>query len=379
MTDRMAILAVMTGAALVGLALGYSIPLVALRLTAQGHGASLLGMVSALPAMGMFVASLASPAIARRLTVKRILWLSTLGMALCLALSCYLERVVWLALPRLMMGFCCGLMVVMGESWISGNAAPHRRGLLIGLYAAAFTGLQLLGPLLLALTGVDSLLALWLVLALHALCLLMTGRASFAGMSLQIHQQRSLTALLRTAPALAIAVFTFAFFDGAVLAMLPLYGIASGYEQRVAVLLVTVLFIGDALLQAPLGWLSDRLGAARVHLGCGAMLVLLLAALPWSYGVGWVWAHVFVLGAVAGGIYTLSLVRASQRFAGAELVAVNALFGVLWGVGSFCGPMVSGAAMAWFGPQGLILTLALLGGISLAVNLRRSGLNRPAT
>nr|WP_253937709.1 MFS transporter [Dickeya dadantii] len=150
--------------------------------------------------------------------------------------------------------------------------------------------------------------------------------------------------------------------------MLPLYGMAHGYEEQLAVLLVTVLFIGDALLQVPLGWVSDKLGTVRVHLACGGLFVLMLAGLPFSYGTGWVWANVFLLGAVAGSIYTLALVRAGKQFSVVNLVAINALFGVLWGVGSFSGPLVSGSLMQWYGRDGLIAVLGLLGLLFLAAN-----------
>ncbi|RNM11978.1 MFS transporter, partial [Dickeya undicola] len=46
----------------------------------------------------------------------------------------------------------------------------------------------------------------------------------------------------------------------------------------------------------------------------------------------------------------------------------NALFGVLWGVGSFSGPLVSGSLMQWYGRDGLIVILALLGLLFLAAN-----------
>ncbi|MFW7266029.1 MFS transporter, partial [Pseudomonas juntendi] len=69
-----------------------------------------------------------------------------------------------------------------------------------------------------------------------------------------------------------------------------------------------------------------------------------------------------VLGAVAGGIYTLALVLIGQRFKGQDLVTANASVGLLWGVGSLVGPLVSGAAMG-VAPHGLPMALALMAGL----------------
>ncbi|MCA7000933.1 hypothetical protein [Dickeya solani] len=43
------------------------------------------------------------------------------------------------------------------------------------------------------------------------------------------------------------------------------------HRRRNSVLLVTVLFIGDALLQVPLGWVSDTLGVGE-GLSAGAVV-----------------------------------------------------------------------------------------------------------
>ena len=47
-----------------------------------------------------------------------------------------------------------------------------------------------------------------------------------------------------------------------------------------------------------------------------------------------------LLGAAAGGIYTLALVLIGQHFRGPDLVTANACVGLLWGVGSLLGPLL---------------------------------------
>ncbi len=53
-------------------------------------------------------------------------------------------------LPRLLTGPASGVIIVLGESWITGGAAGSQRATLTGLYASAFTGCQLAGPLLIS-------------------------------------------------------------------------------------------------------------------------------------------------------------------------------------------------------------------------------------
>ena len=82
-------------------------------------------------------------------------------------------------------------------------------------------------------------------------------------------------------------------------------------------------------------------------------------ALPWLIEQReLLWPALTILGAAAGGIYTLALVLIGQHFRGPDLVTANACVGMLWGVGSLLGPLLSGALMG-IGPQGLPLALCL--------------------
>ncbi len=136
---------------------------------------------------------------------------------------------------------------------------------------------------------------------------------------------RSLGAFL---PVLASGVFCFAFFDASILALLPLYGMDKGLNEGLAVLLVTVVLTGDAMFQTPLGWLADRVGIRRVHLSCAVVFSLSLLALPLMLGSRiQLMAICLLLGAAAGALYTLSLVRAGKTFNGQKLIMINALFG----------------------------------------------------
>ena len=170
-------------------------------------------------------------------------------------------------------------------------------------------------------------------------------------------------AVIRFAPAVILAIFTFAFFDTAMLALLPLYGLQYGLSEQTAVLAVSVLFIGDALFQMPLGWLADRFGAKRVHSYCARFFIVFLLVLPWAMSSMALWLVLLLLGASAGGLYTLGLFRVGGRFEGQDLVAANAAIGIVWGVGSLTGPIISNGLMNVLGSNGLLYGLV---GLSVA-------------
>ncbi len=306
-------LAMIMAASLVGFITGYTVPLISLELAQQQIAPLYVGLLAALPPAGMMISSFLSPALCRR--VEMGVLLSTLT----------------------------------------------------GLYASAFTGCQLAGPLLISVGPAWQTSALIAIVAVTAVCLLMlrhlpTGTRESLG---ERASWRSLGAFL---PVLASGVFCFAFFDASILALLPLYGMDKGLNEGLAVLLVTVVLTGDAMFQTPLGWLADRVGIRRVHLSCAVVFSLSLLALPLMLGSRiQLMAICLLLGAAAGALYTLSLVRAGKTFNGQKLIMINALFGFFWSAGSVAGPVVSGMLIGITGYDGLIVTLVASGVLFLLI------------
>ncbi|HID5656940.1 TPA: MFS transporter, partial [Klebsiella pneumoniae] len=313
------------------------------------------------------ISSFLSPALCRRVEMGVLLSGSLILLALATIASCMTTDMTLLLLPRLLTGLASGVIIVLGESWITGGAAGSQRATLTGLYASAFTGCQLAGPLLISVGPAWQTSALIAIVAVTAVCLLMlrhlpTGTRESLG---ERASWRSLGAFL---PVLASGVFCFAFFDASILALLPLYGMDKGLNEGLAVLLVTVVLTGDAMFQTPLGWLADRVGIRRVHLSCAVVFSLSLLALPLMLGSRiQLMAICLLLGAAAGALYTLSLVRAGKTFNGQKLIMINALFGFFWSAGSVAGPVVSGMLIGITGYDGLIVTLVASGVLFLLI------------
>ena len=61
----------------------------------------------------------------------------------------------------------------------------------------------------------------------------------------------------------------------------------------------------------------------------------------------------FVWGGVSFGIYTMALIQLGERFTGQALIAGNAAFALVWGVGGIVGSPATGMAMQLVGHQGL--------------------------
>ncbi|MCK2240364.1 MULTISPECIES: MFS transporter [unclassified Crossiella] len=352
--------------AVVGLATGLAIPLVSLRLAAAGASGTVIGAAAALPALGiLFAAPLTGP-LTRRWPVRTVL----LGALALSALSLLLltttaELSAWLVL-RFTVGAAAGILLALGETWINEVAADGVRGRWVAVYTSVFTLCQVSGPGLLAWLGSSGSGPILVTVAAHlpgALLLTLTRCEVGVG-----HQERSfgLLGFARAAPVIVLAVLMFSFFDSVVLALFPLYGMAYGHPEQIAVLLVGAVFAGDALLQVPLGWLADRVDRGMLHLTCGVVVLVLALGLPvlMPHPV-LLWPALVLLGGAAGGVYTLGLVRIGEGFRGADLVTANACATTVWGLGSLAGPPLGGLAVELLRPDGLMLALAAVTGLFL--------------
>ena len=357
--------ALFASVSIVGLSTGLTIPLVSLLLSQRGVASDWLGIAAAMPAVGMLLASLCAHRLSKHLANKTLLLFASGLSALSILAIAFSDSLPWLMAWRFLMGVGCGVLVVLGETWVNVISAPQWRGRCVAAYATMYTLCQVAGPSVLAWFGSNAVWPLWIAFACNVLgfALLLPSKCEMAlGEDTGKHSMTPL-AVIRFAPAVILAIFTFAFFDTAMLALLPLYGLQYGLSEQTAVLAVSVLFIGDALFQMPLGWLADRFGAKRVHSYCARFFIVFLLVLPWAMSSMALWLVLLLLGASAGGLYTLGLIRVGGRFEGQDLVAANAAIGIVWGVGSLTGPIISNGLMNVLGSNGLLYGLV---GLSVA-------------
>ena len=357
--------ALFASVSIVGLSTGLTIPLVSLLLSQRGVASDWLGIAAAMPAIGMLLASVCAHRLSKHIANKTLLLFASGLSALSILAIAFCDSLLWLMTWRFLMGVGCGLLVVLGETWVNVISAPQWRGRCVAAYATMYTLCQVAGPSVLAWFGSNAVWPLWIAFACNVLgfALLLPSKCEMAlGEDTGKHSMTPL-AVIRFAPAVILAIFTFAFFDTAMLALLPLYGLQYGLSEQTAVLAVSVLFIGDALFQMPLGWLADRFGAKRVHSYCARFFIVFLLVLPWAMSSMALWLVLLLLGASAGGLYTLGLIRVGGRFEGQDLVAANAAIGIVWGVGSLTGPIISNGLMNVLGSNGLLYGLV---GLSVA-------------
>jgi MFS family permease len=368
------ILAAIGSICVVGLATGLTLPLVSVRLLQADASAVAIAALAALPAVGTIGISFALATLTRTFGAKALMvGAMLLSCASILVLATPYSLPSWV-LSRLGMGVATGILFALGEARILEITGERARGRWTGLYATMLTTCQFAGPALLAVVGTVSSVSLVIAAALHGVSIALLARTGWSSPVRGNEPLLSLREFICHSLPLAAAVLFFAMFDSTMLSLLPVYGLKIGFLTSVALLMVTVVFLGDACLQIPIGWAADRFGRPVVHSGCALLTGLVALALPGLVGAAAMWPCLFLLGGAAGGVYTLAIVRIGDRFGGGRLISANAFVGLLWGAGSLSGPLLGGLAMAALKPHGLMLLVAA-GALACLVLMRyRTGL-----
>ena len=370
--------AVLASVLSVGLALGVSMPLVSLRLEAWGYGSFAIGVMAAMPALGVLAGASLASRLAGWVGVPAAMRLCLWGGALSIGLLALLPSYpLWLVL-RLLIGMALTVVFVLGESWINQLVVEQWRGRLVALYGSSYALSQLAGPLVLGMLGSDDDFGFWAATGLLLVSpLLLLGRGGAPSTEACNVTFADLFAFCRRLSVIAWAIALFASFEAMILTLLPVYCLQQGLSTEIALFMVSTVVVGDAVLQLPIGALADHMSRRALFTGCALALLGSSLAIPLLLHTWAIWPVWVLFGASAGGLFTLSLVLIGERYRDDALVRANAHVAQLWGIGCLLGPLLAGAGSQWISGHALPLLMAA-GAAGLVVLTRRRGAFEPA-
>ena len=364
----------------VGVSIGLGVPLLSVILEGRGYSASAIGLNTAVAGLASIATAPFAIPIAARLGVARTMVLATLVGAFSFV-GFYFATDFWMWFPlRAAMHAAITLLVIRSEFWISASAPPRRRGLVLGIYATVLSLGFAAGPWLFAQLGSQGFApfaAGFVITALAALPVIAAWRESPAIEG--ISRGRDFAAYLFVVPTATAAVLVFGAVETGGFALFPVYGNRIGYSEADAALLLTMIGLGNVLLQIPIGMVSDQMRDRRVLLAlCATIGLAGILALPFAAG-DWVLsaAILFVWGGVVAGLYTVGLAHLGSKLTGRDLASANAAFVFCYGFGMLVGPQIIGVGMDALGPHGFAWSMALFFGGYIALVVSRKARGRP--
>ncbi|WP_417428520.1 MFS transporter [Kiloniella sp.] len=354
------LIAVISCVSIAGISMGFTLPLMTILLDRDGSSGSFIGLIGSMLGIAIVLFSPFVPTCISYLGMRKFVIICMLGetlMFVCLLL--FPTPVSWV-LIRFVMGMAVAGIFIGSESWINHLAISSHRGRILALFNISLGLGFASGPLLLVITGTDS----WLPFISGAcICFLATIPLLLAQdpeMDLKTPSSFNQFSFILIAPAYCAAVVLASGTETLMGTFFHYYGSRVGYAQPDMHVMLTLFFLGGLVFQYPIGWLADHINIPRLLLILGMICMLcIILTFQFSHMIFVFKFLLFCWGGILTSIYNTVLTAVGHEYKGADLIAANASFGFLWGIGGLM-PLVGGqATQAYQGEALIYVSLAL--------------------
>ncbi|MEZ0469312.1 MFS transporter [Luteimonas salinilitoris] len=361
------ILSLLSGVALLLLGSGLLNTLIPLRGSQMGYSDALIGGLTSAYFAGFFLGTFVAPSLVRRIGHIRAFAFYTACCA-CVVLLHTLsaDPVLWL-LARLGLGTALVGLYTVIESWLNAQTEPQQRGQVFAVYMAVNLGALALAQQLLHVEGgADFMLFVLaaLLVCTASLPVLLTRQAQ---PQLQPTPRLQLRRLLAAAPTASVGALFSGLAMGSLWGLLPVYFSRQGMDASEVGMSMSVVILGGAALQWPLGRLSDRHDRRfALALACAAACMFaVLIPMPMPFA-GMSWGLLFLYGGMAFSAYPIVVAHLLDQLPPEDVLAASSSVLLVNGIGAAIGPLLAGLLMSTLAPAALFGWFALLQG-SLAV------------
>jgi MFS family permease len=349
----------LAGSGLLGTLLG-------VRAGLEGFGTRATGIVMSAFYLGWVWGSLHGPLVVRRVGhIRTFAALAALASVAATAHAYLVDPLSW-AMLRLVVGFCIAGLFIVVESWLNDRATNTTRGTILGVYMMVSLAALALGQQALMLADPMQVTLFSLAAGLLTFALIPVALTTSVAPTPIRTARLGLKHLWETSPLGLTGSFANGLVIGSFWGMAPVFGVLIGLGTTGVAMFMTATIAGGAVLQWPIGWLSDRFDR-RTVITVDCFMIALAAA-----GVAMVapddgWA-LYVLAGLFGGLgfplYALCNAHPNDYLEPEDMVEAGSGLLLAYGIGASLGPALASQAMQLLGPEGLYVFAA---GVSFLV------------
>ena len=338
--------------------------LLGLRGELEGFSTLELSIVMSAYFAGFLFASKMVPRMIQRVGHVRVF--AALGSTISAVLILYptlAEPWAW-TVGRMIIGFCfCGVYVT-AESWLNDASTNETRGQSLSVYMIVQMAGIVVAQYILSRGDVGGYVLFIIPSVLVSL--------AFAPILLSVkpmpafEQTKPMTIrrLVNASPLACFGMFMLGGVFSAQFGMSAIYGARAGFSVGEISLFVSAIYVAALVAQYPIGWASDRMDRRLLIVGVcaiGAVGALIGTVLPGSLVVA------LVAGTLVGGtsnpLYALLIAYANDYLDRDDMAAASGGLLFINGIGAIAGPLIVGAMLDVYGPQGFWAFLFVLMGL----------------
>ena len=330
------------------------------RAAIEGFSATTTGVIMTGYYIGFLVGSIVAPILVRRVGHIRVF-----AAVASVASTSVLIQIMIITPPtwffvRLVTGACFAGTYVIVESWLNARSDNNTRGRVLSIYMIITYLSMAGGQWLLNLADPVEYDLFLLASILLSLSLVPVLISRINAPEIELQEKISLRELYRHAPSGTLSLFFIAMAHGAMFSMGAVYAHQAGLNIAETVLFMSTFILLGAIVQWPIGWISDRMDRRITIIGT-SMTAVLLSALAGMYSLssGNLILVFGVLGAMSLVIYSLAIALTNDRLSPEKMVEASSTMVLIYGFGSILGPTATGIILESLGHQGFFVHLGV--------------------
>jgi MFS family permease len=335
-----------------------------------GFGPTMIGLIGTGYFAGYLVGCFVNPRLVKSVGHIRVFAAySAIAGSSTLLFVLFVEPTVWIAV-RALAGFCfSGLFMVM-EGWINSASTNQTRARIFSIFRMVDMTFVAAGQFLMPIVGLEGLAIYAIISIVTCISVVPVALGDRSNPRPPEDMVLNLPAIWKISPLACGGCLFVGLTNTAFRLIAPIYVADIGFSLSRVASFISIAIVASAILQLPLGWLSDRVDRriAVMLASAGAVLAAVTLAfapptMPWL-----LFAGSFVYGGLSLPLYPLLAAHANDRAHPGQYVVVAAGLSTFFSIGAIAGPLIASQLLSLFGALGLFGFLAVtqLGMLGLA-------------
>lgn len=339
--------------------------LIPIRANMEAFSSTELGVLGTAYFLGFTIGCINGPALVRRSGhIRAYLAMTSLASVITLLHAMFVAPLTWWVL-RAVAGYCFAVLYIVIESWLNSRADNQTRGTIFSIYIAINLSVITLGQLMLGIADPASFKLFAIASILVSLAALPVAFTMAATPPPAEFVRPRLKKLYKVSPVGFTSCFAVGLANGAFWAFAPVFAQNRGLTVAGVSYFMSAVVLGGALLQWPLGSLSDRTDRRRIIVF--ASIIAIAAAIGITFVPADDTTMFIVAGAIFGAgafpLYAIAVAHANDNADISDYVEVSSGLLLVYGVGAATGPLL--AALS----RGLLSSVPTLFLFTAAVHL----------
>ncbi|MCP4073838.1 MAG: MFS transporter [Hyphomicrobiales bacterium] len=327
--------------------------LIAIRGTSEGFSTLQIGAIGAGYFLGFMMGALVVSRMLQAVGHIRLFSaMAAIAASGTLILIMLVDPLTWFVL-RVLMGFCFACLFATVDSWINSGVSNDIRAKVLSVYRivdiACVTGSQFLIPFF----GSEGFVIFAVMAIMVSISLVPISLADRSNPRQPSQVSFSLDKVWRISPIACIGCIAIGLTGATFRLVGPVYAQSIGMSIASVATFMSAGIFGGAVLQYPLGWLSDKYGRREVliiaTLGAAAAGFFITNFASDDHSLNML--GIFLFGAFSLPLYSLSAAHANDHASKDEFIQIAAGLMFFWSIGAIIGPVAGSYMMELYGPS----------------------------